>query len=71
MSSTEKNAMKSTAIKRLRRKLGDTQQGLGERCGVTRQCVSLWESGGRNPSGAAVVILRQLEKSCRECAKST
>jgi DNA-binding transcriptional regulator YiaG len=70
MSRTEKNAMKSTAIKRLRKRLGDTQHELGERCGVTRQCVSLWESGERIPSGSAAVILRQLEKSFRECAKS-
>jgi len=63
--------MKSTAIKRLRKRLGDTQHELGERCGVTRQCVSLWESGERTPSGSAVVILRQLAKTCRECSKSS
>ena len=61
--------MKSAAIKRLRKRLGDTQQGLGERCGVTRQCVSLWESGDRIPSGSAAVILRQLAKTFAECGK--
>jgi DNA-binding transcriptional regulator YiaG len=70
MSRTEKNAMKSAAIKRLRRKLGKTQQSLAEHVGVTRACVSQWESGARRPGGAALTILGQLEKTSRESAKS-
>jgi DNA-binding transcriptional regulator YiaG len=52
--------MTGNEIAALRRQLGLTQEELAERVGVNRTAVSLWESGDRNPSGPAQMLLGQL-----------
>lgn len=43
-----------------RRKLGLTQEELAERCGVTRQSVSRWESDGAYPETEKLICLAEL-----------
>jgi DNA-binding transcriptional regulator YiaG len=46
----------------LRTKLNMTQTELAESVGVSQPTVALWEAGHRRPSGAAAILLKQLEK---------
>jgi DNA-binding transcriptional regulator YiaG len=46
----------------LRRRLGLSQAGLGERLGISDMAVSLWESGRTVPSGPALKLLEMLER---------
>jgi DNA-binding transcriptional regulator YiaG len=39
-----------------------TQTELAESVGVSQPTVALWEAGHRRPSGAAAILLKQLEK---------
>jgi len=61
--------MSPKQIQRLRKRLKLTQAALGQRLGVTRAAVSLWESGDRTPSGPAVMILSQLQATAKFRAK--
>lgn len=45
----------------LRHKLGLTQMQLAESVGVSQPTVAMWEAGHRKPSGAATILLKQLE----------
>lgn len=50
-------------IKRLRKRLGDTQEEFGERLGVRQGTVSDWETGKHLPRKVAVRLLDQLASS--------
>lgn len=52
--------MKPAEIVSIRRALGWTQERLAIAIGVNRTAVTLWESGKRNPSGSAELLLKQL-----------
>lgn len=54
--------MKPKEIKRLRAHLKLSQAAFGKLVGVKTSSVSLWESGGRNPAGSALILLRALQK---------
>ena len=47
-------------IKALRASLGWPQSRLARECGVSIRTVKYWESGQRNPSGSALIILARL-----------
>ena len=47
-------------VARLRKSLGETQTAFAERLGVNQSTVSRWEDG-EEPSGPALVLLKQLE----------
>lgn len=49
--------MDPAEIKTLRESLGYTQEQLADAIGVNRTAVTLWETGRRNPSGAAGKML--------------
>ena len=49
----------------LRTTLQLTQVELAERVGVSQPTVALWEAGLRRPSGAASILLRQVEAEAR------
>jgi DNA-binding transcriptional regulator YiaG len=53
----------------LRSKLGMTQVELAETVGVAQPTVAMWEAGHRRPSGAATILLRQLEKKAEKKSK--
>ena len=50
----------------LRTKLGMTQTELAESVGVAQPTVAMWEAGHRRPSGAAAILLKQLEKKAEK-----
>lgn len=50
-------SMSATEVKKIRQKLGLTQEELAERLGVTQTAVSYWEDGKRRPRGPAVKLL--------------
>lgn len=52
--------MEGEAIKNLRRRLGITQQQLGDRLGVDQATVSRWERGVENPRPSRQKILRTI-----------
>lgn len=57
-------------IRSLREDLGLTQEQLAERVGVARTTVTLWETGDRNPSGSAILLLDQLaNKAAKKAAR--
>lgn len=58
-------------IRKLRELLGMTQEQLAACCGVQRTTVTLWESGLRNPSGSAAVLLEQLKEKAEKQAKNS
>lgn len=65
--SRSKDVMEGTAIKNLRRRLGITQQQLGDRLGVDQATVSRWERGVENPRPSRqkvlyAILLRDEEK---------
>lgn len=49
-----------TWIHEIRDALGMTQEQLAARLGVSQGTVALWESGQRNPSGSAKILLEML-----------
>lgn len=49
--------MTPTQIKKLREKLGETQEQFAERIGVRQATVADWETGRRKPSPMAVKFL--------------
>jgi DNA-binding transcriptional regulator YiaG len=50
----------------LRATLQLTQVELAERVGVSQPTVALWEAGLRRPSGAATILLRQVEAEAQK-----
>jgi DNA-binding transcriptional regulator YiaG len=50
----------------LRNRLGMTQVELAENVGVAQPTVAMWEAGHRRPSGAATILLRQLEEKAKK-----
>ena len=56
-----RDTMTPEEIKALRKSLGLTQAEFAKLCGVkSHMNVYLWERGDRNPSGSAVMLMRQL-----------
>jgi DNA-binding transcriptional regulator YiaG len=55
----------------LRTALGMTQTELADAVGVSQPTVALWEAGQRRPSGAATILLKQLQrkKSAKKSGK--
>ena len=47
-------------IRAIRAWLGLSQQELADQLRVTQNTVARWETGNRNPSGPALVVLEQL-----------
>jgi putative transcriptional regulator len=64
MSSTM--TMTADEIKDLRLRLDLTQAELAEKVGLSREAVAQWETGRNNPSGAAEMLLRQLQTRKRQ-----
>ena len=56
--------MNPTEIKAIRKGKGWSQQALADALGVSIRSVKHWEAGTRNPSGSALILLRQLRLSC-------
>lgn len=56
-------------IRELRELLGMTQEQFAACCGVQRTTVTLWESGLRNPSGSAALLLEQLKEKAEKLGK--
>lgn len=54
--------MKPEEIREIRDKLRWTQQVMADEMGVSRNTVTRWESGNREPSGMALQFLKHLEK---------
>lgn len=54
--------MKPNEIKELRAEKKLSMEALGTLCGVTKATVSRWEKGDRNPSGAALLRLKELSR---------
>lgn len=52
--------MNKDEIKCIRKALNLTQYEFGLRLGVARQTVATWEMGIRNPSKAAIILMRSL-----------
>lgn len=50
-------------IKAIRAQLGWTQKSLADAVGVSVRTVKFWEAGERNPSGSALILLRNLSDS--------
>lgn len=55
-------SMSATEVKRIRQKLGLTQEGLAAKLGVTQTAVSYWEDGKRKPRGPAAIMLNALRE---------
>lgn len=53
----------------IRRALGLSQAEFALRYGLTRDAVRAWEIGHRKPSGAALVLLRLIERDPQTVAK--
>jgi len=52
--------MSPRSLRKLRGRLGLSQQGLASRLGVARATVTRWENGTRRPSKVAVLALRSV-----------
>ena len=50
--------MSPTNLRKLRERLGLSQQGLARRLGVARATITRWENGTRRPSKVAELALR-------------
>jgi DNA-binding transcriptional regulator YiaG len=46
--------------------LGITQEQLADTVGVSQPTVALWESGKRNPSGSATILLTRLQQQAKK-----
>lgn len=57
--------MKPEKIKRLRLKLGLTQERFAHRLGVTFVTVNRWESGNAKPSPLAIQEINRLKRSTK------
>jgi DNA-binding transcriptional regulator YiaG len=58
-------------IKKLRKRFGLTGRQLGELLGVSIATVFSWESGRRNPSHSASLLLARTEKDLERKQKRT
>ncbi len=54
------------AVKKLRKALNLTQEGLARRLGVTTVTVSRWEKGHSKPTGLSVAMLDNVKKNDSE-----
>jgi len=63
----EKNTPQT--IKRLRTRMGLTQEQFAAAVGVTFASVNRWEAGKARPSRLALMRLEELERSRRKAAK--
>ena len=62
--------MEPRQIRAIRAWFGLSQQDLADRLHVTQNAVARWETGSRNPSGPARVVLEQLwDQAQREMAE--
>lgn len=52
--------MTGKEIKEARLKLGLTQEKFGEKLGSAKRTVQDWESGLRNPSGPAKILIQRM-----------
>ena len=57
---TDMVAINAEKIKEVRVALGLTQEQFALRLGVSQGAVALWESGSREPSGSAKILLEML-----------
>lgn len=62
--------MSPSRIRRLRKRLGLSQQAFADRIGADQSTVSRWEQKGARPSGPAIKLLEYLE-ACAAPALST
>ena len=62
--------MTPNQIRAIRGWLNLNQEELGKRLGVSRNAVARWETGTRNPSGPALVLLKQLWEQMQGEAKA-
>lgn len=53
-------------VQEIRAVLGITQEKLAETVGVSQPTVALWESGKRNPSGSATLLLKRLQQQAEK-----
>lgn len=53
-------------VSAIRQGLGFTQTELAEAVGVSQPTVALWESGDRNPSGSATILLKRLQEKTQK-----
>jgi DNA-binding transcriptional regulator YiaG len=51
------------AVKKLRKSLSLTQEGMARRLGVTTVTISRWEQGHVKPTGLSIVMLDEAKKS--------
>ena len=63
--SDDASAMQDTAkyTRRVRQRLGLTQQELSQRIDVSLETIRNWEQGKRSPTGAAKALLRVLNRA--------
>ena len=63
--SEESTAMQDAAkyTRRVRQRLGLTQQELSQRIDVSLETIHNWEQGKRSPTGAAKALLRVLDRA--------
>jgi DNA-binding transcriptional regulator YiaG len=61
--------MTGKEIKAIRERLGLTQTELADKLGITRNAVTLWEIGQRNPSSLAALAIKALEKELKPVRK--
>lgn len=52
--------MSASEVKKIRDRLGLTQEQLAQKLGVTQTAVSYWEDGKRKPRGPVVILLQSL-----------
>lgn len=65
-----KELMSKDEIKDIRLSLGMNQTEFAEEIGVNQAAVSLWESGGRSPSGPVLKLLHQFKAEKKSGKKS-
>ncbi len=61
-----KRTMTPKDIKRLRERLGMTQEQFAERLGVARETVARWEIGANAPRGLSLKALKELAAKARK-----
>lgn len=53
--------MNGARVREIREKVGEDREQFGRRLGVSQWTITSWETGRRQPSGSAKILLAQIE----------